>query len=78
MIAVSITDIGIGMDDAVLQKLFTGMADTSVAGTNNEKGSRVGVILVKDFVSRQSGRIGVESEQGKGTSITCITLQHIF
>ncbi|MBC7422119.1 MAG: hybrid sensor histidine kinase/response regulator [Ferruginibacter sp.] len=78
LIAVSITDSGIGMDDAVQQKLFTGMADTSIPGTNDEKGSGLGLILVKDFVTQQGGSISVESEQGKGTCITFTIPQHIF
>ncbi|MBC7423859.1 MAG: HAMP domain-containing histidine kinase, partial [Ferruginibacter sp.] len=46
--------------------------------TNDEKGSGLGLILVKDFVTQQGGSISVQSEQGKGTCITFTIPQHIF
>jgi signal transduction histidine kinase len=33
-------------------------------------GSGLGLILVKDFVTRQGGKLSVESEIDKGTSIS--------
>jgi len=77
LIAVSITDSGIGMDAALQQNLFTGRSDTSAPGTNNEKGSGLGLILVKDFVTQHGGSISVQSEQGKGTCITFTIPQYI-
>ena len=40
-----------------------------VSGTNNEKGSGLGLIVVKDFVTQNGGTLGVASEIRKGTCI---------
>jgi two-component system sensor histidine kinase/response regulator len=69
MVEVCITDSGIGMEAATRENLFTNSNSTSVSGTNNEKGSGLGLRLVKDFVTQHGGTIQVESEMGKGTSI---------
>jgi len=69
MVEVCITDSGIGMEAAVRENLFTSPNSASVLGTNNEKGSGLGLRLVKDFVTQHGGTIRIESELGKGTCI---------
>ena len=69
MVEVCITDSGIGMEADIRENLFTNSNSASVSGTNNEKGSGLGLILVKDFVTQHGGTIRVESELGKGTCI---------
>ena len=69
MVEVSITDTGIGMKADVRKNLFTNSHAASVSGTNNEKGSGLGLILVKDFVAQHNGDMRAESELGKGTRI---------
>lgn len=69
LIEVCIVDSGIGMEGATKENLFVKHNTASIAGTNNEKGSGLGLILVKDFVTQNGGTLRVESEQGKGTCI---------
>jgi len=69
MTEVCINDSGIGMDDDTKERLFTRSNSSSVSGTNNEMGSGLGLLLVKDFVSQLGGTVRVESEVKKGTSI---------
>ena len=69
LIEVCIVDSGIGMEEAIKENLFVKDNTTSIAGTNNEKGSGLGLILVKDFVTQNGGTLRVESMQGKGTCI---------
>lgn len=69
MVEVCITDSGIGMDADLMKNLFTNANSASVSGTNNEKGSGLGLMLVKDFVTQHCGTIRAESERGKGTSM---------
>ena len=63
-----VSDNGIGIDVSNLGKLFSIDCDLSLKGTENESGTGLGLILCKDFVEKQQGRIWVESELGFGTS----------
>ncbi len=64
----SITDTGVGIKPEDIKKLFQLDKEFSTRGTSNEKGSGLGLILCKEFVERNNGKIYVESEKGKGTS----------
>ena len=70
MVEICITDTGIGMETAIRDKLFSSTNFTSLPGTNNEKGSGIGLKLVKDFVNQHGGNMRVESEIEKGTAIS--------
>jgi signal transduction histidine kinase len=67
-VVVSISDNGVGMSKAVMDKLFRLDAKHSTLGTAQEKGTGLGLILCKDFVEKNGGRIWVTSEEGKGTT----------
>ena len=63
-----IQDNGIGMSEAIVQSLFRiDLKQPSIQGTNGEKGSRLGLILCKEFLDKHKGYIGVKSEPNKGT-----------
>ena len=66
---ICVFDSGIGMEAITRENLFTKTKSASVSGTNNEKGSGLGLILVKDFVVQHGGTLRVESEIEKGTCI---------
>lgn len=65
MVEVRVQDSGVGMDLETQQKIFA--KSVSTYGTNNEKGTGLGLLLVKDFVALHGGTLEVESEPGKGT-----------
>jgi signal transduction histidine kinase len=65
---VSVKDNGVGMNDDVLKMLFDKTAPYTTRGTANEKGTGLGLILCKEFVEKNGGRIWVESEDGKGST----------
>jgi signal transduction histidine kinase len=67
MVEIYVTDSGIGIEEVTRESLLTNQKLTSVSGTNNEKGTGLGLMLVKDFVSQNGGAIRVESKLGKGT-----------
>ncbi len=69
---VKITDTGVGMNKETMQKLFVQGQSFTTQGTNSEKGSGLGLLLVKDFVKRNKGELLVDSEPGKGTSFTVL------
>jgi signal transduction histidine kinase/Tfp pilus assembly protein PilF len=64
---ISVEDNGIGMNQETLKKLFTITEKNSEAGTANETGTGLGLILCKEFIEKNNGKIWVESEPGKGS-----------
>jgi signal transduction histidine kinase len=69
MTEVSVIDYGLGMNIDTRDHLFGGNNRRSAPGTNNEKGTGLGLVLVNDFVTQHKGTLRVESELNKGTSI---------
>jgi two-component system sensor histidine kinase/response regulator len=67
-IKVGITDNGIGIDIEDQKKLFDSHYHFTTYGTNNEKGSGLGLHLCKEFIEMNGGSIGVQSEPGKGST----------
>ena len=67
---VSVNDSGIGMNQQNLEKIFKIDSKFSNLGTNNEKGTGLGLILCKEFVELQGGRIWVTSNVGIGSTFT--------
>lgn len=62
-----ISDTGVGMDEETKKYLFDDTVFKSNRGTKGEKGSGVGLSLVKTFVKLSGGTISVESEKDKGS-----------
>jgi len=68
-VVIRVSDSGIGMDQKMIDHLFDLDVKTSRNGTENEPSSGLGLILCKDFIEKHDGKIRVESEEGKGTTI---------
>jgi two-component system, sensor histidine kinase LadS len=67
-ITISVRDTGVGMTTEQIGKLFVTDTHFSTRGTNNEHGTGLGLLLCKDFVGKNGGKIRVESEAGKGST----------
>ncbi|QTA81389.1 Two component system response regulator histidine kinase [Desulfonema limicola] len=67
-VEICVSDSGKGMDAKTLSGLFRIDVKHSEPGTAGEKGSGLGLILCKELIEKNQGRIYVESEPGKGTS----------
>lgn len=65
---ISIIDNGIGMNQKTLDNLFQLKKGSSMLGTNDEKGTGLGLIICKEFVEKNKGKILVESTEGKGST----------
>ena len=69
-VLIEIKDEGIGMSPDTVQKIFT-VGNTNVRrGTANEKGTGLGLIVVKEFIEKNNGHLSIESAENKGTVIT--------
>jgi two-component system sensor histidine kinase/response regulator len=65
---ISIADNGIGIKPENIAKLFRIDVNYSTHGTADETGTGLGLVLCKEFVTRNGGKIWVESEFGKGST----------
>lgn len=70
MIEVSISDSGVGITTEQCAKLFAVNENKSTHGTNNEKGTGLGLVICKEFVVKNGGTISVKSQQGEGSCFT--------
>jgi signal transduction histidine kinase len=66
-VEISVADNGIGMSPEVMNRLFRIDSNVATRGTENEKGTGLGLFLCKEFVEKHGGMIWVESELGKGS-----------
>ncbi|MEP7318723.1 MAG: tetratricopeptide repeat protein [Panacibacter sp.] len=68
-ILVSVNDEGSGISDDILQKI--GKKEfISTRGTNNEKGTGLGLMFSLDLLSKLGEKISIKTITGQGTSIT--------
>jgi len=64
---ITVSDNGKGISQDKQESIFSIKTDPEF-GTDNEKGVGLGLVLCKEFIERQGGRIGFESNLGLGSS----------
>lgn len=68
LIELEISDEGVGMSKRNLNKIFRLDSNYLALGTAQEKGAGIGLLLCKEYVEKNGGKIWAESEEGKGSS----------
>jgi signal transduction histidine kinase len=63
-----VRDNGIGISEDRINRLFRIDESVSTPGTNKEKGSGLGLILVKELIEKLNGEIWVKSSPGNGST----------
>jgi signal transduction histidine kinase len=74
-VEVTVKDNGVGISAENQRKLFQIDAFHSTPGTQDEKGTGLGLLLCKEFVELHGGNIRIESKAGKGSKFA-FTLPH--
>lgn len=69
-VKIRVQDSGAGIDEEIKDKLFDISSNTRRRGTDGEKGSGLGLIIVGELVRLQNGSIEVSSEPDKGSTFT--------
>ena len=62
-----VLDNGVGISEQNIKKIFNSHDNFTTWGTNNEKGSGLGLNLCKNFIEMHNGRIWVENRTGGGS-----------
>ncbi|MHC1704105.1 MAG: PAS domain S-box protein [Tenuifilaceae bacterium] len=75
-IVLNFIDSGIGISDKDQEKIFNYQENYSTLGTNNEKGTGLGLKLIKRFVEKNNGNVSIDSKPGKGTKLTITLPSH--
>lgn len=64
----TIIDDGVGMEKEELDKLFKLETPFTSLGTQNEKGTGLGLVLCKEFAHRHGGKIWAETRKNEGSA----------
>ena len=66
-VEVMVKDEGVGLSEENAEKIFRIDTKFKSQGTSGEKGTGLGLIICKEFVEKNGGRIWCESKEGTGT-----------
>ncbi len=69
-VEVSVEDNGVGMPAKDVERLFNIEEKVSSVGTEGELSTGLGLLLCKEFIEMNGGKIWAESELGKGSKFT--------
>ena len=69
---VRVMDNGVGMTEEQVEKLMTLKGDFSTIGTMNEKGTGLGILIVKEFMENQQGHLEITSQKGQGSVFSLV------
>lgn len=69
-VELSVIDSGIGISSEKLEKIWTDTYPYSTLGTNDEKGTGIGLELCKEMISANKGFLLIQSSLNQGTKVT--------
>src|SRR5690606_5973315 len=68
-VRVTVIDTGVGIPEEALDRVFERFYRVDKARSRKEGGTGLGLSIVKHTIERHKGRLGIQSQVGKGTSI---------
>ena len=70
MVQIKVKDNGVGMSKSMMDEIEASQTVQSSKGTDGEKGSGIGLQLVKQLINKNKGTLRIKSKQGEGTVIS--------
>lgn len=68
-VEIHVIDNGVGIEPEDIEKLLSIDSTFTTRGTEQERGTGLGLILCKEIINRHGGTIRIESEKGIGTTL---------
>jgi len=69
---ISVSDTGVGIPENKIQNLLNPNYQETTIGTNNEKGTGLGLILCNELINKLNGKIIIKSKLKKGTTVSIV------
>ena len=66
-VVVKVSDNGIGIPDSNKAKVFS-LDSITTLGTQKEKGTGLGLLICRELIEKNKGRIWFESQEDRGTT----------
>lgn len=70
-VKIAVKDTGVGISHDNLQRLRRGDSFTTF-GSNNEAGTGLGLLLVRDYVQKNGGTLRIESQENEGSEFSFV------
>ncbi len=67
-VRISVKDSGTGMSEKLVQKLLNKINHESTFGTSGEKGTGLGLIMAKEYIEQNGGKMDIKSKPGEGSN----------
>jgi signal transduction histidine kinase len=75
-IHITVRDTGIGMPEEQIREFFMRQQPRSNKGTDGEKGTGLGLLLCRQFVEKNNGKVHIDSKPDQGTTFTIMIPYH--
>jgi signal transduction histidine kinase len=75
---IRVIDFGVGMNNDILKTLLGSQATKSSEGTNNERGTGLGLSFCREYLQMAGGELEIDSAPGKGSTLTISIPQKAF
>ncbi|MBX9893010.1 MAG: sensor histidine kinase [Chitinophagaceae bacterium] len=69
---IAVQDEGIGMSEQIKEQLLHANITSSRRGTGKERGTGLGVLITKEFITRHGGEMHIKTAPGEGTVFTLV------
>jgi signal transduction histidine kinase len=74
-VQINVTDSGVGFEEAEINQIFTQQKFSTRVGTSGEKGTGVGLVLSKDLVEKNGGKLLFKNNDNRPGSTFSFTLK---